>query len=398
MRILFACSCLEPGKDGVGDYMRQLAKECAAQSGSEVRLAALNDSVSGAGGNGVEWEKAEVQEGIRTLRLSSSASWEQRAERLKEEIADFDPEAISFHFVPFALHPKGLAKRWPCLLGEAFKGRKLHWMFHELWIGAYQGAPFKERLLGALQRGGICQTVKLWNPVAIHTSNESYVALLNEAGIPATRLRMYGAIPPRDTSVDADAWFRDLMAGQGLNFNAVERDGYWFGLFFGTLHGNWPYEPLFGMLAESAKRQGRKVVILSLGYLRTGTELWDRMQKDYQDQFLFYRLGQKSPEEVGQLFAAVDFGLTSNPKNVLGKSSAAAAMMDHGLPVLINWGGNPLRLKKGREVPEGNDPLVWEADSCLDARLAGIDRSLRRYDSELPRAAGRVLEELKGRG
>ena len=42
MKLLFLCSSLEPGRDGVGDYTRRLAGECLRQ-GHEVRLLSLND-------------------------------------------------------------------------------------------------------------------------------------------------------------------------------------------------------------------------------------------------------------------------------------------------------------------------------------------------------------------
>ena len=42
MKIAFITSCLEPGKDGVGDYTRSLAAE-SSRNGHEVCLLALND-------------------------------------------------------------------------------------------------------------------------------------------------------------------------------------------------------------------------------------------------------------------------------------------------------------------------------------------------------------------
>jgi hypothetical protein len=41
MKLLFITGCLEPGKDGVGDYTRELATECARR-GHAVFLISLN--------------------------------------------------------------------------------------------------------------------------------------------------------------------------------------------------------------------------------------------------------------------------------------------------------------------------------------------------------------------
>ncbi|MBC8041217.1 MAG: hypothetical protein H7Y06_11790, partial [Opitutaceae bacterium] len=43
MKILFFCTSLELGCDGVGDYTRRLAGECAAR-GHDCTLIALNDT------------------------------------------------------------------------------------------------------------------------------------------------------------------------------------------------------------------------------------------------------------------------------------------------------------------------------------------------------------------
>lgn len=53
MKLLFLCTSLEPGRDGVGDYVRLLAEACI-EAGHECRLLALNDEHLAKGG--VEWQ------------------------------------------------------------------------------------------------------------------------------------------------------------------------------------------------------------------------------------------------------------------------------------------------------------------------------------------------------
>lgn len=389
MRIAFFCPCLEPGRDGVGDYMRLLAAECARQSGGENLLVSVND------GNlpSPEAMVEERQEGCRAIRTGPGPGWTERMGKIGPIVKDFSPDAVSFHYIPFGFHPRGLSHGWSGPLHALLGGWPIHLMFHELWLGSYVGAPWKERILGEIQKLEIRQWVKKWRPRAIHTSNPAYVNLLQESGIPATRLRMYGAIP-KAPEPDASGWFAAEMNAAGIKFDPDRRGEYWFGLFFGTLHANWPHEPLFGILEEAAARQKKKVVILSLGFLRSGEGLWARLQHAYQNRFQFARIGQKPPEDVARWFAAVDFGLTSSPGNILGKSSAAAAMMDHELPVLVNWEGRPLRLRRTGSGRQEEEPLVWKADTELSARLGRLDRNHRRFNPALPLSARQVLRDL----
>ena len=45
MRIAFVATCLEPGRDGVGDYTTLLAAECARRGHAVMRIA-LNDALA----------------------------------------------------------------------------------------------------------------------------------------------------------------------------------------------------------------------------------------------------------------------------------------------------------------------------------------------------------------
>ena len=92
MRILFLCSCLEPGRDGVGDYTRRLAEECA-MLGHECALAALNDSF-------VRTTSEEKQGGLPTLRLARGSDYGAVADFRKK----FAPDWISLQLVAYGLH------------------------------------------------------------------------------------------------------------------------------------------------------------------------------------------------------------------------------------------------------------------------------------------------------
>src|ERR1019366_978591 len=104
MKIAFLCSCLEPGRDGVGDYARRLAGELIRQGHSCVAVA-LNDPHI----HKTMFEQQEIEgNSISTLRLSGVAPWSKRTVEARNWLDGFNPDWISLQYVPFGFHPKGL--------------------------------------------------------------------------------------------------------------------------------------------------------------------------------------------------------------------------------------------------------------------------------------------------
>ena len=137
MNLVFLTSCLEPGRDGVGDYTRLLA-EASAQRGHRAGLVALNDRY-------VSWQR-----GPATLRFGPGLSWEERIEQARQFLVEFETDWVSVQFVAYGFHPKGLAWGLGERLAGLARGRLVHLMLHELWIGAEKGARLKPRLIGRL--------------------------------------------------------------------------------------------------------------------------------------------------------------------------------------------------------------------------------------------------------
>ena len=80
MKIIFLCSSLAPGKDGVGDYCRKMAANLACL-GNESVIIALNDKFLSANER-KEFQYDEKQE-ILTYRYSYALEWKQKIEKLK---------------------------------------------------------------------------------------------------------------------------------------------------------------------------------------------------------------------------------------------------------------------------------------------------------------------------
>lgn len=300
-RIAFLCGCAEPGKDGVGDYTALLAAECERRGNATLRIA-LNDSYV-----------TEARETSATLRLGAASGWPGRFERARDAVERFGADTVSLQWVPYAFHPKGIPRGIEKGLARITGGRTTHVMCHEIWIGAELKASLARRLAGAAQRAVLKRILRSLRPAIVDTSNPAYAALLAAAGIEAGVLPLFGSIP-----IAAAATARDP---------AVARFG-----MFGELHPEWPPEPLFGTLRELGKR----VEIAHIGRIGRGEALWCGIERRYGSEFGFKRHGEQSPARISQFLMNMDFGIATTPLALLGKSGTAAAMLEHGLPVIVN--------------------------------------------------------------
>jgi glycosyltransferase involved in cell wall biosynthesis len=247
---------------------------------------------------------------------------------------------VSLQFVAFGFHPKGLAGETARRLGELLVGWPVHVFFHELWLGEEIGASLKNRLLGWLQRRGVFGLLRGLDVRLVHTSNPSYVYLLAKRGVMARRLPLFGSLPLPAVS--------ESLADRKLTF-----------AFFGTLHPVWPPEPLLTHL----RSLGEPVELVHGGYIGSGAELWRRMEASGDGEFEFRQLGPLSPQELADFLGTASFGVATTPWALIGKSASVAAMLDCGLPVIVNrddvhYPGmpavtedTPLLLKMGSDLP-----------------------------------------------
>ena len=370
MRITFITGSLEPGKDGVGDYTRFLAEECLRQ-GHQSFLIALNDPFIT---QHLESELIADILKIPILRLPSNMPWQARVKCAKKFLHSFNSDWVSLQFVPYSFHPKGIIAYLDKRLSRLTCGRKVHIMFHEIWIGQHKKAPLKERFIGSIQKFFIMRLVKQLKPSIIHTSNSTYIALLKQQSISADRLSLFGNIPVTEKS--GDSWLFPELENVGLNITAANRNKVWLVGFFGVLHPPWPAEPLFGYLAQAAKKHNRKIAIISIGRLGYGENKWKEITQAYSPQFTFLRLGEQSAEKISQFFNSIDYGIAATPYDIIGKSGPVAAMLEHGLPVIVN------RQDSWRHsidaALEDDNKLLCKMDPDLPDRIIHLNREPKK--------------------
>ena len=364
MRIAFLTGSLEPGRDGVGDYTIGLAEELQ-QKGHDVIVIALRDKFMG---EDICAERRIAVGSIQRLRLPSGLRWAKCLQRAGKLLDRFDPEWVSLQFVSYSFHHKGLVHSLAGKLGPLLRGRKMHLMFHEIWLCKELAWGWKQCVVGAFQRFFIQRFVHKTKPDVVHTSNATYGALLSRSGIPATVLGLFGNVPiPFEPTT---AWIESqLRTALGAGYR---RETLWLFGFFGALHPQWPPEPLLTHLLRASRVSKRKPVLLSIGRIGTvGEELWNRMAKAYANRFGFLRLGEQPTERVSEYLSFLDCGIATTPRSIIGKSGTVTAMMEHGLPVIVNREDAP----GVKTEVEKSEPLLIPCDKHLESRLqAGLTK------------------------
>lgn len=380
MKIAFLNSCLEPGQDGVGDYTRSLAQECIRQ-GHECYLVALNDR------HVLDLTTAS-NDSLTSLRLSTTMPWLQRIQEAQETLTDFAPDWVSLQFVPYAFHPKGLVFGLARYLQSLTQKSKFHIMFHETWIGELAGAPFRHRVVGRLQRHFVVQMTKQLRPALVHTSNTAYQGFLLREGIAAHLLQLFGNIPV--VAPDRGDWLLAELSGAGVTITQENRNKFWLVGFFGGLPPDWAPEPLFSILRKAASQQERQVIILSAGDLISGAALWQNIIQRYSPEFQFHKLGRQLAEHVSRYLNSLDLGIATTDGKRIGKSGAVAAMLDHGLPVVVSQDRERF---PNIDIPKGeDDPLLYRLNRLPHALNAGLTR--QEAHERLPDVAAQFIADL----
>jgi hypothetical protein len=89
--------------------------------------------------------------------------------------------------------------------------------------------------------------------------------------------------------------------------------------------------------------------------------------------FGFKKLGELSAARISQYLRNLDFGIAATAWLLIGKSGATAAMLDHGLPVMVTRDDYKPRQVLQLEPPA--DPLLIPADQDVSARfITGLPR------------------------
>jgi hypothetical protein len=327
MKIVFICSSLEHGRDGVGDYTIKLASELIRQGHIAVAIA-LND----------KYITEELDDTIRkldnidlpVLRLPSIWPIAKRNDYAKRYINNFIPDILSLQFVIFGYHSKGLPFSIAKQLAFIGNGRPWQIMFHELWIGITKKSPLKHKGYGFFQKGIIKSIIKTLKPKVINTSNGLHHALLNSVGINSVILPLFSNIPIAPLEAD---FLKTVDSKLGFSFE--ESLQYVIIGIFGNLHPQAKLDDVINEELVLAKNDNKNLVFISVGRIGDeGLKELERLTKAFDGLVKFFQFGEQSEKNVSMLLQVMNKGISCTPIEHIGKSGVYAAMRHHGLSVI----------------------------------------------------------------
>ena len=318
-KFLFLLGSLEHSKCGVCDYTLLLIDKLA-QQGFTCICVALNDKHLL---NTDFINSSPIDAHLyKFYRFSSMSSWRERIKKLNTIIDRFNPDYISLQYVPWSFDKYGLPFNLLYLLYFIRSDCPWHIMAHELWTLPKQG--FIKKIHSVLQKILTITLFMYINPKVLHVSNNYCKVLLREHRIKAKLLPIFSNIPclyPRP--------------------NISSSLSSWSFIFFGTFSKNWPYEDFFSRIESLRSISGishcKFYLVGNCGdFAKSLWRNFNLKSKTLYSSFSFISTGSLSVEKISKLMSQADFGVSTTPLHLIEKSGSVAAMILHGLPIIVN--------------------------------------------------------------
>ncbi len=374
VKIAIICSRAEAGRDGVGDYSVRLAAGFEA-CGHNTLVLAERDMMLAA-----STPTIETRDNIRVVRLPASAADSQRGEWLAAQLDAFAPDWVILQFVCWGLADRGILAPPPTSLLAALSRWRVAIYCHELWLGLDRGATMRHRLWGWRQRRSILRFLALARPALVLTSNPAYCAILERFGWRARILPLHGNIPVSDGAADEA---RQLIRQRLGRIPWRERREVLLLAVFGSVLPAWNPRPALSWLRTEAERRGQRVLLASIGRpSQVGEALLAGLAIDAGPSLACVALGEAAPRMVSGLLQEADIGLPSTDWLLLGKSGGAAAMQEHGLPILVVRNEQSFRDLPGFSVTHPDS--VFRFDPAAPPDYDSLVRARRPAGDPLP--------------
>lgn len=344
MKILFLLPTLDFGRDGIADYTKRLSDFCRDQ-GNEVELAALGRN---------NW-------GADKRKLAANL------EEARSKIIGFRPDVISWQFDPRIFHPRALVPPW-IIPDFSRLTKRVQLMAHETWEGDEEGASFKRRVKGAIQRRSVLSALGKIRPDVAHASSPLYLHHLKESGVRSKLLPLFSSVPVIKGSASIP---RDYTGDLHL-------------VLFGGFRDQCDLTEMLGILRRTKRHLtfhhvGRNAEPERLKDFRNHCEGWAQVVSH----------GERNPYEVSELFLKCHFAISTYNLLHLQKSSVYATFVDHGLPVILPR-RDRMTVRNGGHQPEPPANLILP-DDLYEAIFQ--DHQLTVGDS-LPTIANQFLRDV----
>jgi glycosyltransferase involved in cell wall biosynthesis len=282
-------------------------------------------------------------------------------------------DLYSIQFAPYAFSSSGLSKKGLITFAKSLKNKNTHINFHEIWIGAYPSAKWKEKTIGWLQKREIVNFINICNPSAITCSNSAALDRLHQAGIDAKVLYLFGNIP-----------YSPSEKHDSLNHLNI--------VFFGTLYGTFPYDQLAKTLISISQYLRKQIYIKIIGRQREGLGLGYIKEVSQEYGFAISISGELSISKISEELQRSDLGVSTTPYDILGKSGATAAMLEHGLPI-ISYDDGDTPSKKLFTQKQFTEQIVLLNDKlCLKKCKSLLAKPRKQFFHGVKFTAGKLID------
>jgi len=323
MHLMFICGCLEPGCDGVGDYVVRLGTALVSQH-MEVYILALNDTYTE---DIAEEKRCTAHGSIQVRRFPSVMAWPERSELASDFVREVSPEVVSLQYVPYSFQEKGLPFSLNAWLGALSGEFRSHVMLHEIWLDSPAG--WKQRIAAFLQRRLIRKMIGMMKPEVVNVSVPYDREVLGKIGVCADVLPLFGNIYP------------DTVTQTGRKSMLPERDVPTV-LYFGAAPKGDFRQIFINEVLSFCRKDFRGIRLVFTGGEATAkTAFFEALKASLSGYCCeILDLGFLPAGEISSVMRQCDAGISKSKPRYLGKSGAATAMLEHGLPVwLPRWNG-----------------------------------------------------------
>lgn len=332
MNILIVCSCLEPGRCGIGDYSRRLATQLS-YSGHNVILFSFGDSYVDCF---LDQSLSTDDYSIRICRFRSRLL-DKKSFYIAQQILDnFKPALVSIQYNPYSFSPKGIPFRFLYAFSKLASTIPVHIVFHEIWVSYRLPVSWRKKIYTPFQKLAILYLMRCLNVVSSFTTNLFYQSLLSGVNISADLIPVFSCCKVSASyslSNCADKSVHDIL----LNWSGPKL------LVFGNLNGTLCLRHL-SLFIKEKNLESNPCLFLVVGKLSSHSK---SVAKEVFSKFMSSsRLCYSGPVDelsLSVIIQNVDYAITTYPYELAGKSSAVATLRAHDLPVYfvgVNLDGN----------------------------------------------------------
>ena len=197
---------------------------------------------------------------------------------------------------------------------------------------------------------------------------------MKRRGVPARFLYLFGNVPFSSAS-------KATTAEQTLKI-----------AFFGTPYTNCPYQKLGDFFSNLSKTFGKKLEIVLIGRQReeSGTDQILLLCK--KNNFSIQTTDELSTNLISEQIQECTLGVSTTPFDVIGKSGATAAMLEHGLPILAYDDGDTPQESLFVPEPFQDQVFLINDHSSVEKLLQYIEKPRKSFFDGVAHTAKKMLE------